>query len=135
MKKLGLVALVLTTIFAAGPRPAYAATNPLAARFGQHVFLVPFQKVSGTQLYSFHDGKGFPGLETALYSFQKFQVTFGAAATLGTSSAVPFLGAQFTLPARFFDTSNNALLFGAYAAREQGRKGLTVGIKASTPLW
>ncbi len=115
--------------------PLFAATNPIAFKVGQNSFLVPFQKVSGTQLYSFRDGKGFPGLETALYSFQKFQVTFGAAATLGTSNAVPFVGAQFTLPARFFDTSNNAILFGGYAAKEEGRKGFVYGIKASTPLW
>lgn len=137
MKKIVKVLITgLWVTLAIGSRTGvFAATNPIAFKVGQNSFLVPFQKVSGTQLYSFHDGKGFPGLETTLYSFQKFQVTFGAAATLGTSNAVPFIGAQFRLPEKFFDVGNNDLMFGAYAAKEQGRKGLTVGIKASTNLW
>lgn len=127
--------LKLVVLLAFLPCLSQAATNPLAVHFGGHAFLVPLQTFGATQLYSFRDGKGFPGLETAVYTFKKFQVTFGAAATLGTSNAVPFVGAQFTLPAKFFDTKNNSLLFGVYAGKEQGRKGLTVGIKASQPLW
>lgn len=122
-------------VFLAAVHPLFAATNPIAFRLGQNTFLLPFQKVGGTQLYSFRDGKGFPGLETSLYTYQKFSLTFGAAAVLGQSTAVPFLGAQFVLPSRFFDTQNNDLLFGGYVAKEQGRKGLTVGIKCSKPLW
>lgn len=114
---------------------AFAATNPLSIQVGAHTFVLPLQKVSGTELYSFRDGKGFPALETVLYNYKKFQVTFGAAAVLGTTQNVPFLGAQFVLPTKFFDTTNNDLLFGAYAGKEHGKKGLTVGIKASKPLW
>ena len=115
--------------------PTFAASKPLSVALGAHTFILPLQKVSGTELYSFKDGKGFPALETVLYSYQKFQVTFGAAAVLGTTQNVPFLGAQFVLPSKFFDTVNNDLLFGVYAGKEHEKHGLTVGIKASKPLW
>ena len=131
MKKI-LASLIFVTLSACC---SYAATKPISIQVGQHSFILPFQKVTATQLYSFRDGKGFPGLETVLYSYQKFQVTFGAAAVLGESKDVPFAGAQFTLPSALFDTGNNSLLFGVYAGKETGKKGLTVGIKASTPLW
>ena len=118
--------------------PVFAATSPIRFQVGEHSFVLPMQNVSGTQLYSFREGKGFPGLESVIYSYKKTQVTAGAAAELGTSKAVPFVGFQFRLPAKFFDTSNNNLYFGAFAAKHPSRKswrGVEGGLKASVPLW
>lgn len=139
MKKASIVKALITalgiTFICMARSNVFAATNPIAFRVGAHSFILPFQKVSGTELYSFQDEKGFPGLETVLYSYQKFQVSFGAAAVLGSSKDVPFIGAQFRLPSSLFDVSNNDLLFGAFLGKESGHKGLILGLKASTKLW
>ncbi len=108
---------------------------------GGHAFVLPLQSVSGTQLYSFREGKGFPALESVLYVSprKKFQATFGAAAELGRSVAVPFAGAQWRLSERFFDTSDNDLYFGLALAKHpdsaKSWRGVEVTLKASTALW
>lgn len=126
---------VLAALVVGGPREAYAATDPLKVRVGATDFLLPLQKVSGTQLYSFRDKKGYPGLETVVVMRGTGQLTVGAAPVLGTSENVPFVGVQFRLPARFFDLSNNELMFGAWVGRESDQKRATWGIKATIPLW
>jgi hypothetical protein len=121
---------------------AEAATDPIRFEFGGgHALLLPLQNVNGTEVYSFREGKGFPAIESVLYTTpsRKFQVTAGAAAELGTSHAVPFAGAQFRLPQRFFDTSNNDLYFGFAVAKHpdaaKSWRGVEVMLKASTALW
>lgn len=126
-----------------GGRNIFAATNPIVFRAAGTDFIVPFQKVKGTQLYSLQDKKGYPGVETVLAGWGakdaqgdwQGELTFGAAPVLGTSNNVPFFGLQARLPAKFFDTSNNSLMFGAYLGRESGQKRATWGIKASISLW
>jgi hypothetical protein len=121
--------------------PAFAATDPLAFNLGGTLFILPFQKVSATQLYSFDEGKGFPAAETVLVQRGKVQLTFGAAPVLGTSQNVPFVGLQTRLSEKFFDVTNNELLFGVWAGKvsgdeKAGRDAQNVwGIKASIPLW
>jgi hypothetical protein len=118
-----------------------AATNPIAFNLGGTLFVLPFQKVSATQLYSFKEEKGFPAVETVLVSRGKAQLTFGAAPVLGSEASVPFVALQTRLSEKFFDTSNNALMFGVWVGQVSGdkavgRKARNVwGIKASVPLW
>ena len=141
--KLSLLSVALLgAAIACGPRPAYASSDPIRFEFaGGHALLLPLQNVAGTELYSFKQGKGFPALESVLYMTpsRKFNITAGAAAELGTTSAVPFAGFGFRLPQRFFDTSNNDLYFGAaFAKPKDGPKswrGVEVTLKASKPLW
>lgn len=130
MKKL-LLMLCLTGI----PGVLKAATDPLSVEIAGTTFILPLQKVDATQLYSFRDKKGYPGAETTLAQRGKFKLTFGAAPVLGSSNNVPFVSLQTRLSEAFFDTSNNALLFGIWAGKESGRKRGTWGIKASVPLW
>lgn len=134
MKKFIITAAVVLSA-AFGPRPAYAATNPLHITIGGTDFVLPLQKVSGTQLYSFRDKKGYPGLETVIVSRSRAELSIGAAPVLGTSFNVPFVAFQFRLPRRFFDVSNNDLMFGAWVGQESDKKRTTWGIKASVPLW
>lgn len=136
-----MMAMAVLAGLAMGPRPAYAATDPIRFEFdGGHALLLPLQNVSGTELYSLRAGKGYPALESVLYTTprRKFQITAGAAAELGTSHAVPFAGAQAKLPQRFFDTSNNDLFFGVAVAKHTDVKswrGVEVTLKASKALW
>lgn len=142
MKK-SMLALAVLAGFAAGPRPAYA--DDIAFQFANgHNIVVPFRQVSFTELYSLREGKGFPAVESVLFlsARKKFQGTFGAAAELGVSKAVPFLGANWRLTERLFDTSNNLLYFGFAAAkrfdqdpRNKSWRGVEITLKASHPLF
>lgn len=144
MFKMGSVVLA-AALLACGPRPAYAATKPLGIQFGGgHLLELPFQNMNGTELYSVREGKGYPALESVLYQSprRRTQVSIGAAAELGASKAVPFVGAQLRLPEKFFDTSNNDLFFGVAAAKHFGPetrfkswRGVELTLKASKPLW
>lgn len=123
--------------------PVMAGSNPLSVNFGGTTFVLPFQKVSATQLYSSRDKKGYPGAETVLAAWgkkddagnQKTQLTFGAAPVLGTSQNVPFIGVQTRLSPKYFDTTNNSILFGVWVGKESNQKRSTYGVKASVPLW
>lgn len=133
-----IFALAILVGLAAGPRPAYATDIALDTAVG--TFILPFQVVNGTQLYSFKEGKGYPGAETVLWRKGKFQATFGAAPVLGTDTNVPFVGVQTRLSPVVFDTSNNELQFGAFAGKPSRRNDpdkprWVFGIKASIPLW
>lgn len=116
-----------------------ALADDVAFRFAGQDFLIPLKVVSGSQLYSFKKGKGYPALETALWSKGKWQAGIGAAAVLGTDINVPFGYLQTRLSAAVFDTSNNDLRFGVWAGKPSGRADgeakWIFGIKASTPLW
>lgn len=124
---------------------AAAQAEPLAVTTKAGTFYLPLQVVNGTQLYSFKEGKGFPGAETVLWSTGKrdvsgnyvprAQVTFGAAPVLGTAVNVPFTGFQFRLKEPFFDPQGNSVLFGAWLGLPSDSKTFTWGVKASIPLW
>lgn len=119
-------------------RSAMAEPIHLTTDFGD--FILPFQVVNGTQLYSFKEGKGFPGVETVLWGKGRYEFTFGAAPVLGTDVNVPFICLQHCLNPKIFDTSNNDLQFGVWVGRPSRRlndeKPRTLwGIKASIPLW
>ncbi len=104
-------------------------------------FILPFQIVKGTQLYSFAEGKGFPGAETVLWKGGRYEATFGAAPVIGTETNVPFFGIQHRLNPAIFDISNNELEFGVWVGKpshrlnDQQRPRWVWGIKASVPLW
>lgn len=118
-----------------------AHSEPIALETAVGTFVLPFQVVNGTQLYSFKEGKGFPGAETVLYSKGRYQVTFGGAPVLGSDVNVPFVGVQHRLNPAIFDTGDNELQFGVWAGKpshalEEGKKPSIVwGVKASVPLW
>lgn len=145
-KAVSFVALALTLSIAAAP--VRAASDPIRVRLAGTDWLLPFQKTSVTQLYSFVEGTGYPAIETTLAGWgdvtadsgHRQQLTFGAAAVLGTSQAVPFVGFQTRLSDKFFDTSNNALLFGVWGGHRDDvphRKRIIneAGIKVSRPIW
>lgn len=98
-------------------------------------FLIPAKVVDGVQLYSFDTGKGYPGVQTVLVKKGDGQLTFGAAAQLGTSEAVPFVGLQFRLPREYFDVDNNELHFGAFGGWPGDQSRAVYGLLASIPLW
>lgn len=103
-------------------------------------FILPFQIVNGTELYSFKEGKGFPAAETTIWTKGRYQFVFGAASVLGTDVNVPFIGIQHRLNPKIFDTSNNELQFGVWVGRPSRRlndeKPRTLwGIKCSVVLW
>lgn len=133
MKKALSAVVVAFSAFAFGPRPAYAES--ISTNLGGNTFVLPFQEVNATQLYSFEDGKGYPGLETVLARRGRYQLTFGAAPVLGTSVNVPFVALQHRLNPSIFDTSNNDLQFGLWAGKPSEGKSWTWGVKASTALW
>lgn len=132
-----------------------ASTTPVAVNLTPSLSLdCPFQKVSATELYSWHEGKGYPAVETVLLDWQghkgipistlqgkfnitEIQLTFGAAPVIGTSANVPFLAIQTRLPTSLFDISNNSLMFGIWGGHEsdKGRHGWIYGIKSSIPLF
>ena|SRR5690349_6947517 len=145
-KAVAFAAVVVTLSMAAAP--ARAASDPIRVRLAGTDWLLPFQKTSVTQLYSFAEGAGYPAVETALAGWgdveadsgHRQQLTAGAAAVLGTSQAVPFVGFQTRLSNKVFDTSNNALLFGVWAGHREDvphRKRVfnEGGIKVSRPIW
>ncbi len=138
------VAIILSMAAA----PARAASDPLRVRLAGTDWILPLQKTSVTQLYSFAEGTGYPAVETVLAGWgdieadsgHRQQLTAGAAAVLGTSHAVPFIGIQTRLSNKFFDTSNNALLFGVWAGHRDDvphpkRVFNEAGIKVSRPIW
>lgn len=134
-----LLALVLGPVFA----PAVKADD-IAFKVGRHSIIIPFKQVSATELYSFREGKGFPALESVVFLShrKKFQGTIGAAAELGASKAVPFLGANWRLPESLFDLKNNQFYFGAAIAKRfdddpkyKSWRGIEVTLKASHALW
>jgi len=114
---------------------ANASSNAIKARIGETDFILPFQVVNATQLYSLKDGKGYPGAETVLVAHGRYQLTAGAAPILGTDVNVPFVGFQHRLNPEIFDTSNNDLQFGVWAGKPSVGKSWTWGIKASIQLW
>lgn len=102
---------------------------------GGNDFILPFQQVQAVQLYSFDEGKGFPGAETVLVSRGRSHVSFGAAPVLGTNVNVPFLSVSTRLTERLFDTNDNELFFGAWVGRASKGKDTLWGISCSTKLW
>lgn len=114
---------------------AHAATLPLSVDVFGTTFILPLQKVSAVQLYSFRDKKGYPALETVLASKWKWQLSAGAAVVLGESKNVPFASLKTRLSPRFFDTTNNEIFFGAWVGQESKTKRTTWGLSASVPLW
>lgn len=140
---------LLLSVLAAGLSvTAFAATEPLSVDIGGTTFLLPFQKVSATQLYSLTDEKGYPGAQTTLAGWgkpnmdgdQKTHLDFGAAPVLGDSHKVPFVSINTRLSEKFFDTSNNALYFGVWGGHRgdvKHRKRLVneIGLNASAGLW
>ncbi len=138
MKKSAVVGLMLLGLLLGAGQ---AQAKPIAVQLGGNTFFLPFQVVNGTQLFSFEEGKGFPGAETVLAQRGRYQLTFGAAPVLGTDVNVPFLAIQHRLNPAFFDTSDNELQFGAWVGKpshrlEQDKKPRLVwGIKASVPIW
>ena len=139
MKKLLVVLLMLGSVV-----PAFAATNPISVDVGWGTFILPpFQKAEVIQLYSVNDKKGYAGVQTVLAAWgaadkngdRKATLNFGAAPVIGSSQNVPFASLMFRLPARYFDLSNNSLMFGAFAGKESTKPHATVGIAASVSLW
>lgn len=132
-----LGALFLGPIFA----PAAHGATPLQVETAAGTFILPLQVAKVTELYSFKEGRGFPALETVLWTKGTWEATGGAAAVIGTDVNVPFLGVQKKLSARFFDTSNNDIRFGAWVGKPSQRlepdaKARWIwGVKASVPLW
>jgi hypothetical protein len=141
--KLFLAAMVLGALLAS--KPAHAREGDIEFTTpGGHTFKLPFQSVDATQLYSFREGRGFPGLQTVLYASprKKFQASFGAAAELGESRAVPFAGAQWKLTERLFRVDDNRLMFGVAAAKHfrpeskyKSWRGVEATINVSHPLF
>jgi hypothetical protein len=131
MKKLLLLLMMVL------PGATFAATNPVSVNLGGTTFVLPLQKVQAVQLYSLNDKKGYPGVETVLASWRKdtIHVTAGAAPVLGTSKDVPFASLTFRLPSRFFDTSNNTIMFGGFIGKESGKPHATYGLSATIALW
>lgn len=115
--------------------------DPISINTDYGNFILPFQVVHGTQLYSSKLGKGFLGFETVLYSKGSYEVTFGGAPVVGTDVNVPFLAIQRTLSPKVFDTSDNDLRFGVYVGKPSrrvvpGEKApILIDIKASIPLF
>ena len=140
MKKWIVVVALLMFVVMVQSVFAGANSKALGLRTDFGDFIVPFQVVNGTELYSFREGKGFPGAETTLWTKGRYQVTFGAAPVLGTDVNVPFAGIQTRLSPALFDTSNNDLLFGVWVGRpskrlDTERPRTLWGVKASIPLW
>lgn len=135
MKSLLLSVLALPIFLAA------AQAEPIAVDLGGNKFILPFQVVNGTQLYSFEEGKGFPGAETVLAVRGRYQLSFGAAPVIGTDVNVPFVAIQHRLNPAIFDTSDNELQFGVWAGKPSRRLDgdkrpkWIWGIKASVPIW
>lgn len=125
--------LLLTLALLAGP--TWAMAEKLSFQAGETLFTAPLLVVNATEVYSFREGKGYPGLETVLVRRGNFIGTFGAAAVLGESQNVPFVSVQTRLSPKFFDTSNNELLFGVWVGKEPKKRGLTAGLLATVPLW
>ena len=138
MKKLLVVLFLLGSVV-----PLFAATKPIAVDLAGTTFVLPFQKVEAVQLYSVSAKQGYVGAQTVLAAWgsadkngdRKAALSFGAAPVIGTSENVPFASLMFRLPARFFDLSNNSLMFGAFAGKESNKPHATVGIAASVSLW
>lgn len=138
MQKNKLILIVLFALFVAVVQSAFA--KPIAVQTDAGLFLLPFQVVNGTELYSFREGKGFTAAETVLWRKGRYQFTFGAAAVLGSDTNVPFIAIQHRLNPVIFDTSNNDLQFGVWVGRPSRRLDsdhprTLWGIKASVPLW
>jgi hypothetical protein len=138
MKKAMAVVLVMMAFCA----PVFSAQNGqvIGIKTDAGNFLLPFQIVNGTQLYSFREGKGFPGAETTLWMKGRCEFTFGAAPVIGTDINVPFAGVQTRLSPAVFDTTNNDLLFGVWVGKpsrriSNERPTWLWGVKASVPLW
>lgn len=140
-RTLALVALLLMLgpVFAPA---AHAISNPLSLTFGSHTFVVPFKQVDATQLYSFKEGRGLPGLQTVLYSYKSgVHFDIGAGPLLGSSSVVPFVSAQFLLPKNVFDPSVGPIWLGPWVGRQfrsakLGTSQVTLwGLNASIALW
>lgn len=134
MKKIKM--LLLAVIMAC---PVWLKAEPIAIDTSYGQFILPFQVVSGTELYSFDLGKGFPALETVLWRDGNFEFTFGAAAVLGANTNVPFLALQGRLSPNIFDIGDNELKFGLWVGQPSHwldeNKGWEWGIKTSIPLW
>lgn len=143
MQKVFLMLMGLALIL-----PAAAVAEPVQVKLSERTTLVlPLQLVRGTQLYAPKEGKGYPAVETVLATLKSksdpavaaAQLTFGAAPELGTSNHVPFLGLQVRLPERFFDVSDNQIMFGVWvgrtSARVEGKRRVLWGLQASIPLW
>lgn len=132
--------LLLALLFAASP--AFAISNPLSLTLGNHTFVIPFKAVDATQLYSFKEGKGLPGLQTVLYSYKNvIHADLGAGPLLGSSSVVPFVSVQFLLPKAAFDPSVGPIWIGPWVGRQfknaaLGTPQVTLyGLNASVNLW
>ena len=129
--------LIMVLMMLSASISAAAATNPVKVHVAGTDWILPLQKVQAVQLYSVTDKKGYPGVETVIASWNKdnAHLTLGAAPVLGTSQNVPFASLSFRLPSRFFDTSNNTLMFGAFIGKEADKPHATVGVAASIALW
>lgn len=128
MKKIALMLAVLGLAVS-------LKAEPIAVELGGNKFILPLQLVSGTQLYSFDEGRGYPALETVLAQRGKAQLSVGAAPVLGTSANVPFVALQFRLSEKFFDISDNNVYFGAWVGKPSNQKDAAYGILCSVPLW
>ena len=127
-KLIGLALFLVAT-------PGVLKAEPVSIDLGGNTFILPLQVVSGVQLYSFEEGRGYPALETVLIERKSFRFTFGAAAVLGTSANVPFVSLQTRLTEKFFDINDNNLYFGVWVGRQSRPNEVRYGISAGIPLW
>lgn len=109
--------------------------EPVSVTLGRNTFILPLQVVSGVQLYSIDEGKGYPALETVLVERGDFHFSVGAAPVLGTNANVPFASVQTRLSPKLFDTNNNDLFFGVWAGKPSNQKDWAWGLSCSVEIW
>ena len=134
---------ILSVLFFVFCGSAFAATNPVSVNFAGTTWVLPLQKVQAVQLYSVNDKKGYVGAETIvaswgsadLYGNRKASLSLGAAPVLGSSQNVPFASLKLRLPSRFFDGSNNSIMWGVFVGKESNKPHASVGVAASIQLW
>lgn len=134
MQKSKLMVLAIIALFIAAVQSAFSA-NVSFKITEKTTAVLPLQIVSGVQLYSPEEGKGYPGVETVLVERKTWRLAVGAAPVLGTSVNVPFASLSTRLSPKFFDISDNQLYFGAWAGKPSDGKKMIYGVCASIPLW
>jgi hypothetical protein len=136
MQKMRLMILALVALVAALMSAPKVYADPLSVKLSEKTTMIlPLQIVSGVQLYSPEEGKGFPGVETVLLQRLTWRLSVGAAPILGTDVNVPFASVATKLSPKFFDTSNNDLYFGVWAGKPSNGKHVIFGVSASVALW
>lgn len=127
--------IIVLAVLGFGPLCPAVHADPISVDVGGLTLVLPFQEVNGTQLYSFKEGRGFPGVETNLVRRGDGALVFGGATSTAGSVAFPFVGFNIRLPASLFDKSNNDLKFGIFYGRDSGQKRDFYGIKGSVELF